>query len=144
MSALAKALQLPPARLALAAEAVVLVWAFRAALAVFPFARVRAVAPMLARLGRRSGGSRSLEDFAWATAVAGRRVSGATCLARALGAQALLALHGHPSIVHIGVARSDDGAFEAHAWVEAGTTTIVGGVEASRFTPLAAAPRARR
>ena len=139
MSVLGRALRVPPARRVLALQALVLIWAFHAALQIVPFAWLRPVPRALARVARRRAAARPLADFVWAAAVAGRRVPRATCLARALAVHALLVLHGHPANVQIGVARGATGEFEAHAWVECGTTIVVGGDEATRFTRLAGA-----
>jgi hypothetical protein len=52
----------------------------------------------------------------------------------------MLGRHGHQSILRIGIARSQSGEFQAHAWVESNGMVVIGGSEASvkRFTPLAA------
>ena len=50
-----------------------------------------------------------------------------TCLTRALAAHLLLARSGHESRLHIGVARDERGAFEAHAWLERNQQVILGG-----------------
>jgi hypothetical protein len=70
--------------------------------------------------------------------VAARRVPRATCLVRALAAQALLARHGHPSQLRLGVARGADRAFEAHAWLERDGQILIGGGPEGRYVPLPA------
>jgi len=52
---------------------------------------------------------------------------GSTCLAVALVAQSLLMRHGYESSFRIGVRRSEDRAFAAHAWLEREGRVIVGG-----------------
>jgi hypothetical protein len=51
------------------------------------------------------------------TSVASRYVPGAHCLARSFAAHLLLAQHGHPARMQIGV-RKHDGRLDAHAWLE--------------------------
>lgn len=60
----------------------------------------------------------------------------ASCLPQALAAHAMLRRRDIPSRLCLGVARSD-GAVAAHAWIDAGDRTIVGGEEAGNFTRLA-------
>jgi hypothetical protein len=75
---------------------------------------------------------------AWAVAKAGahRRID-AVCLPRALAAHAMLRRRGIPSRLCLGVAR-DGGDLRAHAWIEVGDRTIVGGEEAAGFVRLTA------
>jgi hypothetical protein len=61
-----------------------------------------------------------------------------TCLTEAVVAQVMLARRGHPATLRIGVARSEEGRFEAHAWVESGGRVMIGGHELGRYAPLAA------
>lgn len=59
-----------------------------------------------------------------------------TCLVRALALQHLLARHGHPAQLHIGVG-VPDGRFAAHAWLaDAEDILIGGGNEAENFALL--------
>ncbi len=78
---------------------------------------------------------------AWAVLAASRRVPGpTTCLSRALTAQAMLARHGCPSRLQLGVTRGKQGEVEGHAWVECEGRILLGGTpeEISQFTRLAA------
>jgi hypothetical protein len=61
----------------------------------------------------------------------------APCLPRALAAHAMLRRRGIASRLCLGVARDGDDV-TAHAWIEIGGRTLVGGEDANRFTPLAA------
>jgi hypothetical protein len=74
----------------------------------------------------------------WAVERAGRFVPGATCLVRALAAQAMLAREGAASTLCFGVGRGGGGnEFRAHAWLECAGRVVVGGDEdLSRFAPL--------
>ena len=49
--------------------------------------------------------------------------------------QTLLGREGYASDLHIGVAKAEDGAFEAHAWLSSGGRVVIGG-GVERFTPL--------
>jgi hypothetical protein len=72
-----------------------------------------------------------------AVQTAGRWVPEATCLAQALAAQTLLARHGYPSHLHIGVGRDERGKFVAHAWLEWQIVVIIGGSEVnSRYAVM--------
>jgi hypothetical protein len=59
-----------------------------------------------------------------------------TCLVQALAAQVLLVRRGHPATLHIGAYKTDEGAFQAHAWVECEGEVVIGGYELERYTPL--------
>lgn len=58
---------------------------------------------------------------------AARLVPGASCLTQALTAQILLARRGVPSVLHLGVNRTENGVFGAHAWLEIGGVVVMGG-----------------
>jgi hypothetical protein len=79
----------------------------------------------------------SIERVVWAVAVASRYIPAATCLTQALTTRVLLGRQGHLANLRIGVARSETGQFEAHAWVECQGRIVIGGTNASfRYTPL--------
>jgi hypothetical protein len=62
---------------------------------------------------------------------------GAKCLAKALTTYLLLGRRGYPPELRIGVAKSEAGALEAHAWVEVNGQVIMGNLpDLVRFTPL--------
>jgi len=67
-----------------------------------------------------------------------RYVPVATCLTKALAAMVLLEEAGQPACLQIGVAKSEVGNIEAHAWVECDGRVILGGTHAelSRYTIL--------
>ena len=73
--------------------------------------------------------------LAWAVNATTRLIPRSTCLVRALAAQRLLARHGYPSTLHLGVARSPDG-LDAHAWLECQGATLIGAAPPGRYTPL--------
>ncbi|HYJ81678.1 MAG TPA: lasso peptide biosynthesis B2 protein [Allosphingosinicella sp.] len=66
-------------------------------------------------------------DVGWAvTRIAAYFPTSAQCLAQALAARAMLRRRGIPSLMHVGVARSQDVPFEAHAWLEAEGVGVTG------------------
>lgn len=71
----------------------------------------------------------SVEKVTWAVKVASRYVPMTTCLTRALSTQMLLGQCGHPASLRIGVARSEEGRLQAHAWVESEGRIVLGGLE---------------
>ncbi len=65
---------------------------------------------------------------------ASRLVPGATCLPQALTTRVMLERHGIPNELLIGVAKTDDGTLEAHAWIEVDDKVIIGNLnDLSRF-----------
>jgi len=117
-------------RLALVKAAATLVLV-RGALHVVSIDRLRAWA---GDVGKRS---RSADLIIWSVRAAARRVPGATCLCSALALQRLLSSAGHPSQVHIGVARDATG-FIAHAWLVHDGVVVIGEEEHERYTRLTA------
>ncbi len=69
--------------------------------------------------------SPSPQRLEWTVRVASRVVPYATCLAQALALHRLLARHGYPSNILVGVC-SVDRQFLAHAWVEHEGETLLG------------------
>jgi hypothetical protein len=80
----------------------------------------------------------SAERIAWAVRAAARYVPGATCLPQALAARFLLARHGHPARLRIGVAVTDERAIAGHAWVESDAGVVLAGAEVARYAALPA------
>jgi hypothetical protein len=83
----------------------------------------------------------SVDFIVWTVAVAGRYTPGvAMCLARALTTQLLLNRYGYPHQLHIGVAKNDAQALEAHAWIEFEGEVVVGKLSnLERFKSLSVA-----
>ena len=61
---------------------------------------------------------------------------GASCLPQALAVRYLLNRQGLDARLRFGVARAEEGAFQAHAWVELDGKILIGKQEADRYTPL--------
>ena len=96
---------------------------------------------LLAALSHRNGSSPSSQRPAarvvWAVKIAGRYVPAASCLPQALTTQTMLKRRGYPAQIHIGLARSEAGMLEAHAWVESEGRVLVGDLtDLARYTPL--------
>jgi Transglutaminase-like superfamily len=138
---LRKFVRLPAAERRLLVKAALLLAATRAGVWLLPFRTVRRVVARVADApaGFRSADGSSVDEVVRAVGRAGRLLSCAsTCLTEALVAQVLLARRGHPASLRIGVARSEGGQFEAHAWVESDGMVMIGGNELGRYAPLAA------
>jgi Transglutaminase-like superfamily len=120
----------------LTAEGWALLMAARLGLRVGTFGQVRAMARRLARPGQRAPEA-SLEELAAALDRAARAVPRATCLVRALAGAVLLARHGHPASLRIGVAPGRPRTV-AHAWVESDGAVLVGADGQGDYTPLPA------
>lgn len=138
MGSLAKLIALPAAERRLLLAAAGLLAAVRVGLWTFPFRSVYGAVRSRGPSARRAGvpGAPSSERIVWAVEVAARRVPRATCLVRALAAQALLARYGHASELRLGVARGAGRAFEAHAWLEGNGQILIGGATQERYVPL--------
>lgn len=102
-------------------EALLIVPAVRLALTLLPF---RIVLAMVRRRRCAPVANVAVQRVAWAVTAVARRVPGATCLTRNLAAMLLLARHGHPSTLRLGIAKND-GRLAAHAWLESGGQTIL-------------------
>src|SRR4051794_34726787 len=122
--------------LGLTAEAWALLMAARIGLRALPFGRLRAMARRLARRSPR-GTHASPEAIGAALARGSRLVPRATCLVQALAGAVLLARHGHPATLRIGVASGRPQAI-AHAWVESQGAVLVGTDGQGAYTPLPA------
>jgi hypothetical protein len=119
------------------ARATLTVAAIRIGLWVLPFRILRRVLPRTARDAGDGPGENiaSMEKVAWAVGMAGRIVPRTTCLCQALAVQVLLARQGCPTTLTIGVAKSQEGQLEAHAWVEIEGRIVIGKLaDLSRFT----------
>lgn len=110
----------------------------RAALCVLP-------SSFILRLVRRLGDARAREPrlrrpaaerIAWAIAAASCIVPRATCLTQAVAGMLLLRHYGYESRLCLGVTKSRDGTFAAHAWVELERHILIGGPQSAAFTPL--------
>ena len=139
MRALVRFGRLPRNRRALVVSAVWLVGAIRLGLWLVPFRFVhQSVERASKRAARRPpDAAQELNDIVWAVTAVSRRVPGATCLTQALAGRLLMSRAGIPTQLQIGVARGENGALTAHAWVESNGQIVIGGADSGRhFTAL--------
>lgn len=131
-------LQLRPLERRLVLDALALVVVTRLALTTLPFQRAQRIAEGWARRPGRAAWRPTAGQIAFAVTAVARYVPAATCLTRALATRALLAHYGYAGDLRIGVAKSDSGTLEAHAWIEYDGRILVGGPAAhvARYTPL--------
>ncbi|MEJ1937276.1 lasso peptide biosynthesis B2 protein [Nostoc sp. NIES-2111] len=106
------------------------------------FLRQNSIRRLMVRPGARGAAPEGLyRQVAWGMDLAAKVVPDATCLARAMAGQALLARSGYASDVCIGVEKAD-GKFAAHAWLTSGGAIVLGGTEAelSRYVRMTSFP----
>ena len=117
--------------------AALLMAAIKLGLTLLPYRKLCGLVDRLGRTAPRLGNSpaASPERIAWVVARASCFVPGATCLTQALVAKVLLERCGHPTLIRVGIARTDE-ALIAHAWVENDGRVVVGGSDLMRYTPL--------
>jgi hypothetical protein len=127
----------------LAAEALVLLFVFRAALAVFPVRRILQVLTRPRAWADEPATSVDGQEIAiavrirWAVLAATRNGPARfVCFPQSLAAYAMLRRRGVASTIVYGVARSPEGALIAHTWLMAGGRTVVGGEGSDAFTPI--------
>ena len=117
-----------------------LAWDIRLGLWLFPLLVLRQLLVRRASCSNTSPREQRLcvHRVGWAVELACRYVPAATCLTQALVTRTLLARCGCHAIVRIGVARSETGELQAHAWVEVDGSIVIGGSESQKhYTPLA-------
>lgn len=142
MTLLAKLARLDAAERWLLVQTAIVVPIVRIALTMLPFRFVhRAVAAVTPRA---RCASHAPEQITRMVAAVAARVPRATCLTQALAATVLLTRHGHPSTVRLGVAKNEDGSIRAHAWLESGGRTLLGGPESGEFTRFPPVALSRR
>ena len=110
----------------------------RLALWALPYRRIRDLADRLG--GSHRGRGPAPERTAWAVEATARRIPEASCLTQALAAEVMLRRGGHRPQIHLGVARPDRAAFEAHAWLELDGRVLVGDHDLGRYTRLQPPP----
>ena len=131
---------LPASERRLLLLAFVLVAHVRASLCILPSRFSLRIVRRLADLSPRASraGRPAAEGIAWAIGAASRLVPRATCLTQAVAGKLLLDYYGYDSRLCLGVARTQDGTFAAHAWLERDRRVLIGGAHSAAFTPLPA------
>jgi hypothetical protein len=139
MQRLSRFYRLPTSERWLLAKAALLLGTIRVGLWLLPFRTLRSFLDRAADFHRPRETHDQLTDVVvWAVEVAAKYMPGFnTCLTKALATQVLLSRRGRPALLRIGVVRSAEGEFEAHAWVESDGRVVIGGYELERYTPLA-------
>lgn len=117
-------------------RAALLVAGIRVALWLLPFSCWRRLALASWPLHASQEPDSSVDRLAWAVSRVSRFIPGATCLTQALALMRLLLRSGRLATLHVGVAKSADGRFEAHAWVDSGGKTVIGGSAIEHYVPL--------
>jgi hypothetical protein len=119
----------------LVVEAYAVVALVRLALTLLPYRLLRRARRPVLRVAAALG-ARPCDDSSLVAGVrvAARHVPGATCLTQAIALHILLARRKIASDLVVGVTRRD-GRFEAHAWVDRGGETLIGG-DVEHFNPL--------
>jgi Transglutaminase-like superfamily len=118
----------------------VLMTSIRLGLWLLPFqALLHRLQQVKQRFTRRSDSQQiTISSIIWAVHVVGRYLApGSKCLARALTTQMLLEWQGHSGELQIGVAKSETGLLEAHAWIEVQGQVVIGNLsDLARYQPM--------
>ena len=143
---LSRFLNLPEGDRSLLVRAAMLLGVIRVGLLVLAFLSLQRLLLRSGGLSRRlrpsgevpSDRGASLTDrVVLAVSVASVYVPGArSCLPRALATQRLLERRGVPARLRLGLAKSDDGTIEGHAWVESEGRVVIGGTDIHRYTVI--------
>jgi hypothetical protein len=127
----------PAAERRLVLRALTLVALVRMGLWVVPFKRLRTLVSVSPDAHRNAAARHAPDAIVRAVVAASRRVPAASCLTQALAAQRLLAREGYDSKLEIGVARSEAGTFEAHAWLVRDGRIVIGEIDGlTRYVPM--------
>ena len=143
MAAIRSILRLPATDRSILVKSLTMLWLVRLGLWLLPFRVTRSILAWMSSARNES----SSEDTAiagqvtWAVRKASRFVPACSCLTRALTTQFLLVRRGQAAQIRIGVAKSDDGRLEAHAWVESYGKVVMGKLRGpSRFARMPPLP----
>jgi hypothetical protein len=138
MSRLRNFLRRPLCDQAVFLRTVLLLWGIRLGLWILPYRPLRDVLSWAARIVARPSppGADSADRILWAVPSAARFVPRATCLVQSLAGKFLLERLGRPCRLTIGVAKDDQGAFSAHAWLTCEGRVVLGGGGIDRHKPI--------
>jgi hypothetical protein len=107
-------------------EALLVVSLVRSALWLIPFPRWRSLL-LTAYREEQAAALPALYRVSWAVQTAAMYVPAATCLTQAIALHLMLRRRRYHSTIRIGVARGQNGALEAHAWVASAEQVLIGG-----------------
>lgn len=136
MNRLGKLSQLSSEDRRLLIQSGILMAGVRVGLWLLPFQRLR---QLLTKVGpsRHNADSPNVDRVVWAVKTTSRYVPSASCLTQALAAQTLLERRGYPVELRIGVARNEEGTFQAHAWLEDRGRVLIGDLpNLTHYAPL--------
>jgi hypothetical protein len=139
MNQLRKFVRLTPGDRRLLLTAALVHGAIRLGLLLLPFRTLLRLITSVTRAPARAEDDRSSSTtrVMWAVTAASRHTPTAgSCLSQALTAEVLLRRQGHPACLRVGVGRSEQGEFVAHAWVESRGQPLVEGSAIDRYSPL--------
>ncbi|NYB52808.1 MAG: lasso peptide biosynthesis B2 protein [Methanobacteriaceae archaeon] len=134
-------IKLPFPEKTLALRALYWVIYIRVILWIFPFNYVKKRVQQISRVSSPANGfshnstSFSLPRISFMVRMASRYVLRATCLVQALAGHILFSKYGYDTQIKIGVS-SEDGQFEAHAWLEREGDVVLGESEKDYKTIL--------
>ena len=124
---------LAPERRRLVCESAALTIVIAVAVRTIPFLRLRSLLHRAAALTARAKSGvappDSIQAVAWAVAAAAARLPAATCLVRALAADAMLRRRAVRCELRLGVRRADASPVKGHAWVECDGGVIIGAAD---------------
>ena len=120
-------------------EALAAIGAASAAVRLVAFKRAIRIGSL--RLPSQAAAGDITEDVRWAVEAAARNVPWrAMCIQQGLALQWMLRRRGVDARLHYGIARDETGELQAHVWVAAGESVVIGGAEAPRFKCVATFP----
>ena len=146
MSYIVKFFRFPVAEQRLLLEAATLLGLARLAIIALPFRWVAAVLGERRRTNVLDASGANSEKItalpvsrvAWAIWLTGRHTPWlSNCLAKAVAGRLMLRRRGIGSTLYFGMAKGDEGEFEAHAWLSSGGVILTGGAESDRYSVIA-------
>lgn len=131
-------LRLPADRRSLIIEATASLALASAALALLPFRRAIRLGSV--SLGKESAGN--AERVVSAVETVSRRLPWRNvCIHKGIAAQRMLRRRGFDAVLHYGISNDREGGrLAAHVWVSLDGSPVIGGEEASAYTPVGAFP----
>ncbi len=143
MRRLRKFVRFSPSERRLLLRAIGAVAGVRVLLWLLPLQRLRTLIERTSRASRHALAA-SPEEIVWAVTAAAHYIPRATCLTQALSALWLLQRTGGSGLLRLGVARGEDGAIKAHAWLESGGRVMIGGGQLEEYIALPPLPSSGR